>query len=251
MIDWNITYRIEAAEKKFGQLTDPVDLSKIVLGPQWKEVREALLREWDNACKEGGYAPDGSFNYGFDVFFGIRLYQLLNEKIGFTNRVACDDNVWRFLSLSVIPDLVVKRYGLKPDHFYKMSKRIWLKSIWWYIKLAWEGNAEDTQELLARNTTDTILQLVERPGLGYYVQVDHEILKRIRDIETSDNSRNVLRAVLKLNTAWLATMSPELYKGGVKGYVDDLFNTACHQNDDQDENARVLNQLFNRSYLSE
>ncbi len=247
MIDWNITYKIETAEKSFERLTDPVDPSKIVLHGQWNEVREALLEAWDNACSEGGY--DSRFDYGFDVIFGIKLYQLLNENIGFTNRVACDDNVWRFLSISVIPDLVVKRLGLKPDHFYRMSKRIWLKSIWWYIKLAWEGNAEDTQELLAKNTTDTILQLVERPGLGYYIQVDHEILKKIRKIEISRNSRNALRAVLKLNTAWLATTSPELYEGGVKGYVDDLFNAVYRENGAQDEKISVLSELFGKKFF--
>lgn len=244
MIDWNVTYRFEAAESAFSALTNPVDPSSISLNGQWNEIRRRLLQGWDKACEEINYVSNGSFGYGFDVAFGIKLYKLLNEEIGFTNRVACDDNVWRFLSLKVIPDLVVKRHGLKSDHFYKIPKRIWLKNIWWYVKLAWEGNAEETKKLLSRNTTDTILQLIERPGLGYYVSVDHEILKKLHDFEDSSALRPVLRSVLKLNTAWLATTSPELYSGGIKGYVDALFNAVCHKKDDEDENISILRKLF-------
>lgn len=244
MIDWNVTYKVEVAERHFANLTNPVDPSEIVLSTPWNEIREILLQKWDSACDESNCVTGSNYNYEFDVSFGIRLYQALNEEIGFTNRVASDDNIWRFLSLRVIPDLVVKRHGLKPDHFYKISKRIWLKSIWWYAKLAWEGNAEDTQRLLANYTTDTIVQLVERSGLGYYVSVDHEILKKMRNIEDRTVLRSFLRSVLKLNTAWLTTTSPELYEGGVKGYVSALFDTVYHEKDTQDEDDKILEELF-------
>ena len=239
MINWNVTYKVEVAERHFAKLTNPMDTSKIVLPDHWNEVRKMILREWNDACEESRFIS--SYNYEFDVVFGIKLYQLLNEKIGFTNRVASDDNVWRFLSLKVVPDLVIKRYGLKPEHFYKMSKRIWLKNIWWYIRLAWEGNAEDTKRLLSKYSTDTILQLVERSGLGYYVSVDHEILKKLGNIEDRSNLRSVLRSVLKLNTAWLATTSPELYECGVQGYVADLFDVVYRE---KDENDDILRELF-------
>ncbi|GHN19316.1 hypothetical protein ME796_16730 [Lactobacillus delbrueckii] len=239
MINWNVTYKVEAAERHFAKLTNPMDTSKIVLPDHWNEVRKMILREWNDACEESRF--NSSYNYEFDVVFGIKLYQLLNEKIGFTNRVASDDNVWRSLSLKVVPDLVIKRYGLKPEHFYKMSKRIWLKNIWWYIRLAWEGNAEETKRLLSKYSTDTILQLVERSGLGYYVSVDHEILKKLGNIEDRSNLRSVLRSVLKLNTAWLATTSPELYEGGVQGYVADLFDVVYRE---KDENDDILRELF-------
>ena len=40
-----------------------------------------------------------------------------------------------------------------------------------------------------------------------------------------DKSRDLFRRVLKLNTARLLTISPELVEGGLQGYVSDLFET--------------------------
>ena len=83
------------------------------------------------------------------------------------------------------------------------------------------GNSEDTFKLLENNTTDTILQLVERPCIGYNVEMYRELMKQY--YEYNDSSRQLFRRVLKLNTARLLTTSPELMEGGIPQYVHDLF----------------------------
>ena len=90
--------------------------------------------------------------------------------------------------------------------FIKTSRRIWLKTIWWYVHLSWQNNINETYNILINNTTDTILQLVERPGLGYNVELYRELMKQYNNYE--DSSRNLFRTVLKLNTAQMLTTVP-------------------------------------------
>ena len=104
---------------------------------------------------------------------------------------------------------------------YITSRRIWLKNIWWYIHLSWNGSSKRTYEILKNNTTDTIQQLVERPGVGYYVSLYREIMFQYSTI--NDPSRFLFRKVLKLNTALLPVTYPELISGGIKEYVGYLF----------------------------
>lgn len=105
----------------------------------------------------------------------------------------------------MIPDIVHARWGMNASHFYQTSRRIWLKTIWWYIHLSWQNSIDETYKILIGNTTDTILQLVERPGLGYNVELFREIMKQYANY--SDSSRNLFRTVLKLNTAKILTTS--------------------------------------------
>ena len=81
------------------------------------------------------------------------------------------------------------------------------KTIWWYVHLSWQNNINETYNILINNTTDTILQLVERPGLGYNVELYRELMKQYNNYE--DSSRNLFRTVLKLNTAQMLTTVPQ------------------------------------------
>src|SRR5699024_2789395 len=86
--------------------------------------------------------------YEFDLLFGLEVYEILNESIGFNNRVASNDDIWRYLMIRVIPDITHARWGKSEDRFFKTSRRIWLKTIWWYIELSWKDNKENTYEIL-------------------------------------------------------------------------------------------------------
>ena len=154
------------------------------------------------------------------MLFAIRLYDILGLNNNFSNRAASNDEIWRFLSIRVIPDIVHSRWGMNEAR-YMTSRRIWLKNLWWYIHLSWNGDTERTYEILKNNTTDTVLQLVERPGVGYYVSLYREIMLRYSCI--NDPSRTLFRKVLKLNTALLPVTYPELISGGIKEYVSYLF----------------------------
>jgi hypothetical protein len=223
MINWeNINYDLNKAKKNFDKLTIlSTEITPIDLKPEFKNLRSDILEARDNIFEK--YNLDGAekLDYRFDLYFGLELFQILNENIKFYNRVAMNDDVWRFLSIEVIPDIVHARWGFNEDHFFKTPRRIWLKTIWWYINLSWTGDKESTLELLEDNTTDTILQLVERPGIGYNIEMYRELMKQYKNYD--DKSRNLFRRVLKLNTAKLLTTSPELMHGGISKYVSDLF----------------------------
>lgn len=172
-------------------------------------------------------------DYELDLYFGVKLYSYFNMIKGFNMRLASNDDFWKYLSLKVIPDIVAQRWGVdNASHYYERGTRIWLKSIWWYIHLSWQSDEESTIEILKNNTTDEILNLVERAGRhGYYLNVYRNIMyffakipQERRYIATEGKSDRLFRRIMKLNTARCIVIEPPLYLGGEREYVKDLFN---------------------------
>lgn len=224
MINWeSIRYDVGRAEMDFEKL-EILSSSIVPISPRedFKEIRNQLIEIRDYIFEKYEYDNANKLDYKFDLLFGLKMYQVLNENVGFTNRVATNDDIWRYLSICVIPDIVHSRWELNEERFYKSPRRIWLKALWWYIHLSWRGNEEETYNILKDNTTDTVVQLVERPGVGYHVEMYREIMYQYSFIQ--DSSREVFRRLLKLNTATILTTTPELVEGGIKKYVQDLYN---------------------------
>lgn len=188
------------------------------LDPDFIVLRKALV--------DGFERTNNGQKYKLDYSFGLFLYLQL-KKFGFTERDAANDDIWRFLSMSVVPDLVAKRWGkLAEIRYYKQSLRIWLRTIWWYVHLSWQGNTEDTIRVLSRNSTDQILQLVDRSGAkGYFVDVYRVIMKKFYQAKciSPQVGDNDFRRIMVLHTAFSKTVEPEFYDGGVEGYVNMLF----------------------------
>jgi len=226
MINWNnIRYELSSAERDFANLKVGVKtIEPINVKDEFKVLRNSLIAIRDNLFENHNFDNIEKLDYEFDLLFGLKLYSVLNEKVGFNNRVASNDDVWRYLSICMVPDIVHARWGLKADHYYKMPRRIWLKKIWWFIHLSWMGDEESTYDILKTKTTDTILQLVERPGIGYNIPLYREIMKQYDLYE--DKDRKLFRKVLILNTMRIVTTSPELSEGGIEGYVAGLFKDA-------------------------
>jgi len=165
--------------------------------------------------------------YETDLEFGLRLYVLLNEKYNFSERQAADDGIWRYLSIKIIPDIVSFRWGNNPQRYFSESRRIWLKVLWWYVHLSWNENTEETRLILKNNTTDEIVQLVERAGNnGYRINLSREIMKYYGQLPISSRKRSgqLFRKAMKLNTARVKVIEPTLFIGGNKQYVKELFN---------------------------
>lgn len=164
-------------------------------------------------------------SYFYDLNFGMELYMLMKDKYKFTVREASDDEIWNYISMCVIPDIIEERWGLSEARYFKESRRIWLKTIWWYIHLSWNQNKEQTLKILEGLTTDEIVQLVERVGpYGYRVSFTRELMKELYEIDDSMKSRNLFRQIMKLNTARVKLVEPTLYPGGTKKYVKELIN---------------------------
>jgi hypothetical protein len=164
--------------------------------------------------------------YFIDMKFGLELVDILYRSEHFNIRTASNNDFWRYLSIKVIPDVVFDRWGMTEARFWKEPRRIWLKALWWYIYLSWQGNSADTEAVLRDNTTDEIVQLVERAGSqGYRPEVSREMMRCYGNLDNKLKSRNTLlfRRLMKLNTARTETLEPGLFPEGEKAYVQELF----------------------------
>lgn len=189
----------------------------------------AKIREVANDRKD--------LKYYVDSQFGLALYEYFWNMPGFSMRVAANDDFWRYLSIKVVPDIVAQRWGKDNEsHYWSRPTRIWLRSIWWFVHLAWQGDHETTKNLLecSHFTTDTILNFEERSGrngtyidvyrkiLMYYSKVTNEDIKKYNRGK-SDSSDDIFRVVMKLNTTKMMVMEPTLCLGGVDEYAKTLY----------------------------
>lgn len=209
------------------------------------DLRDELIKAYNEI--EASVGSDNS--YLIDMEYGLRVYEMLNSSKGFTLRIASDDGVWRYLAVAVIPDIVEKRWGKdNNDHSWAKPSRNWLRQIWWYIYLSWNKSVEDTRKILKDNSTDEILNLVERSGRGgYNVPVFRAIMKkysripqkvrqekrvRVRSKNGIEKTRTLFRTIMVMNTAFTQTIEPGLFKRKEEGYVDWLFSQAGLEDSD-------------------
>lgn len=222
----------EISKETSSNIFDEYCKTKIPACPEnYRNLRDEILNLFVCTLSEIGIDPvdieSKNNSYQVDYIFGLKLYQLLNNNYNMSIRTASSEGVWRCLSVCVVPDLVEMRYGLDhPDRFWKKSKRIWLRVLWWYIHLSWQGDEESTRDVLKDNSTDEILQLVDRCGRnGYRVDLYREIMKQYADIDVNERRKdNVFRRIMVLNTAKVQVIEPALVDGGEIKYVDDLCN---------------------------
>ncbi|EES50930.1 hypothetical protein NE172_03610 [Clostridium botulinum] len=194
-----------------------------------------MRNELQNAYKD--VKEKYSRDYEIDIHFGIYLYNYFEKIASFNMRTASDDGFWRYLSLKVVPDLVTDRWGKDNEaHFWKRGNKIWLRTLWWYIYLSWQENVQKTLDVIESPgfTTDTILNLIDRSGKGYYIGVYRNIMylhSRVPKEKLAEFNRNTVtkadslfRVIMKLNTARTKVIEPALYTGGEREYARSLFN---------------------------
>ena len=194
-----------------------------------KELRDDICNLFAETLSELQIGPEmiskKNYSYQVDYIFGLRLYQLLNDKYEMSIRAASSAEIWRYLSVRVVPDVVEMRYGIDhPDRFWEKPKRLWLRVLWWYIYLSWQGSAEATIAVLKDNSTDEIAQLVDRCGRGgYRVELYREIMRQHGQLDPTERRQSeIFRKIMVLNTARVQAIEPGLVLGGEKQYVTDL-----------------------------
>lgn len=198
---------------------------------EFEDLRNDITETFTSVLAEIGIGPEDipkkNNSYLVDYKFGLKLYSMLNNKYEMTVRNASSADVWRYLSVMVVPDVVDMRYGTDhPDRFWKKAKRIWLRVLWWYIYLSWQGSEYDTSLAIKDNSTDEILQLVDRCGRGgYRVETYREIMMLYATHSPAERRKKQLfRRVMVLNTARVQVIEPGLVNGGDINYVSSLFN---------------------------
>lgn len=204
---------------------------KVDCPEEYSELRDDLCTLFAQTLSEIGISPESisrkNYSYQVDYIFGLKLYTLLNNKYKMTPRTASSAGVWRFLSINVVPDIIDLRYGINhPDRYWKKAKRLWLRVLWWYIHLSWQGDESSTASVLKDNSTDEILQLVDRCGRGgYRVELYRELMRQHAELDASERRKSqIFRKAMVLNTARVQVIEPGLVSGGEQHYVSDLIN---------------------------
>lgn len=202
---------------------------EFAVSKEYSLLRDDLCMLFSDALAEIGITEEElsqkNYSYQLDLRFGLKLYSTLNQKYGMSVRLASTEGIWRYLSVCVVPDLIDKRYGKDhPDRFWKKPKRLWLRVLWWYIYLSWQGSEEATATVLKDNSTDEILQLVDRCGRGgYRVELYRELMRKNGELDPIERRKKQLfRKMMVLNTARVQVIEPELTAGGNRGYIESL-----------------------------
>lgn len=195
---------------------------------EYSQMREDIKELSDSIIAQGVKIK----TYEYDARFAIGFYEYLKVKGINSLRVAANDSFWRYMSIVVVPDVVKNRWikddgteGNMADHFFARSNRIWLKNMWWYVHLSYQGDREKTEEVLLSRafSTDTILNLVERTGReGTNVELYRVIIGKYSK-EALHCDKN-FRKVMKMNTVKSQVVEPMLCSGGIEGYVDQIID---------------------------
>lgn len=213
------------SEEEFSELRNKWEsLCVDDIDPAYTELRNKVISIYRNEKENEVYAVD--------VNIGLCLYKELCPENGFTNVIANDDDVWRYLSCKVFPDITYLRYPPGPQdkaeghrlnakRFYSHTRRIWVKTLWWYVHLSWQGNAEDTQNILKGLGTDTISDFIERTGKGYRLKLYRELIKAYSGLEMKSSA--LFNRIATQNRVNCTTVEPALTQNAESGYVAQLF----------------------------
>jgi hypothetical protein len=206
------------AQRRFAALEETGQFEPATLTPDYGKIRQALLSSLP--------APPATKTARgrHDVEVGLVLYRLLTDH-GFGLRQASADGFWRHLSLEVLPDVVAARWeDHQPARFWSSRSRIWLRAVWWFIHLSWQGTEKDTRDVLNGITTDDIVQLVERPGRhGFRIELYRAIMRARSIRRAREAGTERFRELMTLNTMKVVVTEPELHENGPDGYVTGLY----------------------------
>ena len=243
-MDWERMDRKDAREfyerlkndKSFVQELS-VSLSNPDFGEPYITIRNKLKKRLAEAIEKTNNHEHAtrSAEYSVDLDMAEEIYRIMFDY-GLSVRDAADERVWIYLSVKVIPDVILERWRWSEkklaheDRFYANSRRIYPSMLWWYYYISYQDSSldpvTDTRKILINNQSDDISQLVERAGAGgypirLYKQIMTEYGKRLIDGRKPDN---LLSRVLKLNIIQMQSLEPELMYDGIESYVCDLFD---------------------------
>ena len=206
-------------EWKNGKFSDSVDV-------EYREIREKIFGEYERYKNKSGYE--------IDLRVGLALYELfLSDEYKLNPIYANDDDIWRYLSVRVFLDVTYlrepssDRFGVyfSHDRVYKHTKRIWIKQLWWWIHLAWQGDVDSTYEVLKKYGSGRISQVLERAGKGYRIDVTRKLLKKMSERTTQSKvSQDDFRALMMLYYAKMFVVEPTLVDGGIDSFLDKILD---------------------------
>ncbi|AMK13453.1 hypothetical protein AUP07_0397 [methanogenic archaeon mixed culture ISO4-G1] len=204
---------------------------------EYMAIRERLVSTFRDcmAKKESKSYTTVSWEYGVDLDMAEAIFVTLSQY-GFTSRDASDDEFWVFLSMNVIPDIIIERFSKggfdlpHDDRFFANSRRIYPAMLWWYFFISLQDDGINpiahTKDILSKNQSDDISQLVERAGSdGYPIEIYRAIMLEYHNrLMDGRKPGNLLSRALALNLVRMETLEPELNSEGLDTYVLHLFD---------------------------
>ena len=188
---------------------------------EYNELRNKVIAVYKESKPFGWYETD--------LKVGFALYREFNPANGFSFVLASDDDIWRYLSCKVFPDITYERYPtpekeileqgghINHKRFYSHTRRIWLKTLWWYIFLSWQGSEAETYDVLRRFGVDTISDLIERTGQGYRLALYRQLMYDYSRVKNKNT--DLFNTIQKQNLVNCRTTEPALVKDAEKGYL--------------------------------
>lgn len=201
------------------------------LDSDYLDIRNYLVEKYKE-LKQSGYK-----DYQLDYRFSLLFYDYFQQKEWMTDRIAADYEFWRYIALKVMPDLVFDRFGAEDDkHYYAKGLRIWPYTLYWYAHLSWQGGIESTNRILSssRCCSDTILNLVERPGRnGTYIDLYRSIMYYFVNYNPTRAVDNIklFRSIMKLALAKPQVIDPDLFEGGTREYAREIVQECIEKID--------------------
>lgn len=186
-------------------------------------------------------ASTQSESYKTDLSFALKLYEYLNCCDWFSETLAGNYGFWRYVSLKVVPDLVLRRCGFNEPYFYEKTTRMYVPKLWWYIHMSYQGDVSKTEKVLLSLNTDYIMQLVERTGRsGFFLEISREIMRQFSLLPPNVsnkkvNGSNLFRRVLIQNTAKMDNYNL-IVENDAHKYVQDLFSSCKVEVNDYEQN---------------
>ena len=148
-MEWKELSKLEA--KNYYE-TNLIQGDKIVLynDNDYLDLRNKINQKYKETLLELGLDQESisSKKYEFDCLFGLKLYKLLtSDEYYMGEREASNDNIWRYIQLYIVPNIIIDRWGYEKEaRMYNQSNRLYLKCLWWYIHLSYAG--ESTKEII-------------------------------------------------------------------------------------------------------
>jgi hypothetical protein len=217
----------EILEKHYSHWRETGDVEEEKLDPNYQKMRSFLVSTYDKLKNEG------RTTYQIDLPLALSFYTFLNDQPDFAPIYESDYDFWKYIAVYMIPDIVADRHGGdNKAYFYASADKIYPFALYWYVHLSWQGSVEETEKILHRFSTDEILQLVGRPGkLGVSLELFRKMMKRFSTVPkdkwsyvVNGSKQTIVRLILIKNTGKLAVLRPEVYPGGIDGYLDMLFS---------------------------
>lgn len=175
-------------------------------------------------------------DYEIDLRVGLALYELfLSNQYKMSPIYADDDDVWRFLSVKVFLDITYlrepeeDRFGkyFSHDRVYKSRKRIWIKQLWWWIHLGWQGDVKSTYAVLRKYGSGCISQILERAGIGYRIDITREMFRIASERYENKVPQKDFTALMMLYYAKMFVVEPTLMIGGVEKFLNQLIDESA------------------------